>query len=265
MGRPRRVYPNSLSKYDKFHTRLVKMFSGVHITGLHLIKETAQFFMGFESWCHCCGNFKALKYEFELKFNIPVISNEKTIAFLDKHAWKHWVDEEIASERKKGEMQETIDLLNRLFPEKKKIFFYELNSIISAFCHGSFISYDDKGNVEELREHAIKSQKYYCSKYKMLCKETPELQALYDAYHKAKDSDKKLKDEAFTKFHSASQDYVYEKYNLVDVFINIGENSVVCPCAFSRPTVEGSEYEHAGEIYFVVTPDAVYFETTRHY
>ena len=61
MGRPSRVYPNSLHKYDKLHTRKIKMYCGTEITGLHLVKETDQFNTGFMSWAFCCDNFKALK------------------------------------------------------------------------------------------------------------------------------------------------------------------------------------------------------------
>lgn len=266
MGRPKRVYPNSLPKYDKLHTRMAKMYSGVQLTILHLIKETNQFFMGFESWAYCSGNFRKLKYGFNLSVNIPTITDKDTIAFLDKRAWKDWVDKSIAENRNnKTEVEETIAFLDRLFPSKKKVFFYELDSIISSFCNGTFISYDDDGKVEEPSEHDIKQRKYYCSKYKMFCKETPELQALYDTYQSFKDIDEAAKDKAFDAYYEAAQTYVYEKYNLTNVFRTIGENAVCCPYAFTRPSVKGSTYEHVGEIYFVVTEETIYFEIKRHY
>ena len=138
MSKPRRVYPKRLPEYDKLHTRKVKMFSGVEIIGLHLIKETSKFYMGFESWCFCCGKFKGIKSKTELKFDIPIISDKKALEFLNEHAWHDWVDRELKGGRKDSEMSETIALLDKLFPNKKKVYFYELKSLVAAFC-GAYI------------------------------------------------------------------------------------------------------------------------------
>ena len=135
------------------------------------------------------------------------------------------------------------------------------------FCHGSFISYDDNRKVENPTEHQIKQRKYYTYKYNHEYGKNSnlEIKVLYDDYCKLKDGDKILKDKAYKKYHDAELDYVYEKYDLTDTFIKIGESATVCPYAFSDPTVKGMSYEHAGEVYMVVTIDAVYFETERHY
>ena len=66
---------------------------------------------------------------------------------------------------------------------------------------------------------------------------------------------------------------VYQKYNLTPLFIEIGKHSVCYPVAFTDGTADWHKekygktcsYAHAGEIYFVVTPDAVYFEIKRHF
>lgn len=266
MGRPTRVYPKSLPQYNLLHTRKAKMYCGTEITGLHLVKETDQFHMGLETWSHCVGPFKQLKFGKELNFDIPVVTNEKSIEFLNKNAWHDWVAKQLKSE-KRGDIRETIAFLDRLFPDKKKTYFYELESFISTYCHGSFLSYDDNGNIEEPSEHDIKQRKYYTGKYyrgdgKF---ESEEVKKLYDAYDKVRDSDKAIKDKAFTKYYDAEQDYVFNKYNLTDTFIDVSKNAVVCPYAFSDATVKGMSYEHSGEIYFVVTPDTIYFEVKRHF
>ncbi len=267
MSRPKRVYPKKLPEYNLLHTRKSKMYSGVELTGLHLVKETSQFYIGFETWSHCIGPFKKLKFDTQLNYDIPVVTNQKSIDFLNEHAWHDWVARELESEKKKGQMVETIAFLDRLFPGKKKAYFYELESFVSTYCHGSFLSYDDNGNIEEPSEHHIEHRKYYTGKYyrgngKF---ENEKIKALYDVYDKVRDGDKKIKDKAFTAYYNAEQDYVFNKYNLTDTFIDISKNAVVCPYAFSDATVKGTSYEHAAEIYFVVTPDTVYFEVKRHF
>lgn len=267
MGRPTRVYPNSLPKYNLLHTRKVKMYCGTEITGLHLVKETDQFHISLESWAFCCSSFKQLKFGKELKVEIPIATDERVIAFLEKKAWKDYVQKTL-TENSNGiiEMKETLAFLDRLFPEKRKVYFYELDSLIGAYCHGTFISYDKDGKLEEPNEHELKERKYYSSKYNMAAgRKDPTVKALYDAYHAVSDADEKEKHEAFSKYYDAEQDYVYKNFNLTDTFIEMGKSFVVCPYAFSRPTVKGSTYEHVGEIFFVVTPDAVFFQTKRHY
>jgi hypothetical protein len=51
----------------------------------------------------------------------------------------------------------------------------------------------------------------------------------------------------------------------VDDFIEIGHNSLVCPYIFLDSSINGYEYEHAGDLYMVVTPDSVYFDVARHF
>lgn len=225
MGRPKRVYPSTLSLYDKFHTRLVTMMSGTKITALHLVKETEQFFWALESWAFCCGHFKAKKKNFQLQFNLPVLKDEKAKKFLKEHAWHDWVKKEYKA--KDTDMIESVEFLNRLFPNKKKVFFLEIKSLVSGFCHGSFVRYDRDGNEEKPREHDLKKRNYYSSKYS-----------------------------GYT---------VIAKRDLTPVFRAIGEHVVVVPYVFTKCCVEGSSYENAGEIYMVITDDTVYFETERHF
>lgn len=63
MGRPKRVFPSKLESFNLLHTRKVKMYSGVEMTALHLIKETPLFYMSLESWAWCCSKFKGKKIE----------------------------------------------------------------------------------------------------------------------------------------------------------------------------------------------------------
>lgn len=273
MGRPRRVYPQALTKYDKFHTRKVKMFSGVEITALHLIKETDQFYNSFETWAFCCSPWKKLKYGTELQFNIPKIKNSDTVTFLKEHAWHDWVDKQL--EEGYTEMGESMNFLNRLYPNKKKVYFYELKHLIAGFCHGAFIEYNDDGSIKEPHEHDLKQRRYYNYKYKGGSVEYPEhikklSQTYFDSMpHKFPDRDKKKQEEINKKDYEAyrkeADKFISENHDLTDVFIHIGESSVVVPYAFTHATVEGSEYEHAGEIYFVETEDTIYFETERHF
>jgi len=270
MSRPKAVNIKTFPLYNKLHTEIVKMYSGVKMTTLYPIKETNEYFVSLEVWAYCASKFKRKK-PFELKVNLPIISDEKTIAFLEEHCSADWVAKNINNER--SNLKETIALLKNIFPDKEAVFFYELDSIISAYNHGSFISYDENGEVEKQRENTIEKCKYYTHKYfRYESHQDPIIKAAYDEYHNTKGNEK-LKDTKLKIYHNLSQDYSYEKFCLDDVFIEIGKNSVCYPVAFKDNTAEWSKekhgkllgYAHAGEIFFVVTPTKIYFQTTRHY
>lgn len=267
MGRPKRVYPKTLHLYDKFHTRLVKMMNGTQITALHLIKETEEFFWSLESWAFCCGHFKAKKKNFELQFNLPLLSDEKTEAFLNKHAWHDWMQKE--HKAKDTDMLETTEFLNRLFPDKKKVFFYELKSLVSGFCHGSFVSYDRETGIEEKPSvHAMERRSQHNFKYTgMRTKFPDEIDALHKTWL-AMDEKKvgeKVADAAYDKFREKADAYLLENNDLTPVFRKVGEHVIVVPYAFTKCCVEGSSYENAGEIYLIITEDTVFFEIERHF
>lgn len=271
MGRPKSVNLKTFSSYDKLHTEKIKMMSGVEMTTLYPIKETKHFFVSPEVWAYCSSKFKHKKEGFALSVNIPTITDQKTIDFLNEEAWHDWT----AKEKEDSDMKETLEMLDKLFPDHKKVFFYELNSILTAFNHGTFISYDKNGNIKEPSERDIEKRKYYTYKYhKYAGHEVPEIKEAYEAYKSVNGSEnEKLSKEKFKVYHDLESVYVYKNMCLDEVFINIGKNAVCYPVAFSDNTAEWSKekygkligYAHAGEIYFVVTPDTVYFEITRHY
>jgi hypothetical protein len=266
------------------------MYSGTEITGLHLVREGDQYYTSFESWCFCVGSFRKLKYGFNLELNIPIVTDERTVKFLDGHAWHDWVakelattqinifskDKEVVPHEPDSETIETLAFLDRLFPEKKKIFFYELNSIVSTWCHGSFRSFDKNGNIEPFSDHALKQIGYYNNKYygklnnDEVIEYPEEVKKLKDAYFAEiripeTEKNEKIQTAAYEKYRKANDKFLNEHHSLLDVFITIGEHVVVCPYAYTHATVKGCEYEHAGDIYMVVTPDTVYFQSERHF
>jgi uncharacterized LabA/DUF88 family protein len=267
MGRPKAVNIKTFPKYNLLHTEKVKMYCGVTMTALFPIKETNQFYISIEVWSHMCRKFKRKKDGFTLNVDIPIITDEKAIAFLAQHAWHDWVGEEI--ERKDSDMIETIEYLNRIFPNKKKVFFYELDSILSAYASGTFLSYEKDGSIENPSEHDINSRKYYTNKYNHA--DVPELVVLRKKWTGEKD--KELAEQYLTEYTKAKREYNYLHNNLDSIFIELGKNGVGYPVAFSEDTAKWSiekygkkiAYAHAGEIYFVVTPDTVYFQQKRHF
>jgi len=288
MARPKRVYPNQLHLFDKQHTRKVKMFSGVEMTALHLVKETSEYYISIDSWAFCCSKFKLKKKSGELKTDIPVITDTETVKFLNDNAWHDWVDKETATTQvnifspdkeivphtPNSDMLETLDLLNKLFPEKKKIYFYELKSLIAAFCHGTLVRYDENGDIEKPYEHDIKNRKYYNykyhGKYRSDITYPDEINQLHEKYlieikKENNEVNDKARTKAYNEYRDAADDFLFKNYDLTQTFINIGENSIVCPYIFTKRCVEGSSYENAGDIFFVVTDDSVYFETERHF
>ena len=127
MGRPQSVVYKNLPLYDKLHTVKQRMYSKVELTALHHIKETKEWYLGLESWCYCVDKFKLKKKNLpELSLNLPIINDEKVIEFLKENCWADWV----TKQKEDTDIIETIALLDKIFPDKKKVFFYELESII---------------------------------------------------------------------------------------------------------------------------------------
>ena len=273
MGRPKRVVYENFHLYDKLHTKKTRMYSGVEMTTLYPIKETAEYYMSIEVWAFCASKFRMKKDRCTLHVDIPVITDQRAIDFLDEHCWEDWADRE-SGNAKDSEMRETICLLNRLFPDKKKIFFYELESILAAYCNGSFVSYDQSGAEEPLSSNAISNLKYYNQKYQRdLGMDDPGVKRAYEAYQANSKSSDEVRQKYYNTYSDLQRDYAYEHNNLRDVFVEIGRNSVCYPVAYSRGTAEWSKkkygkeiaYARAGEIFFVTTEDRVYFEVKRHF
>lgn len=276
MSRPKAVSIKTFSQYNLLHTEKIKMMSGVYMTALYPVKETEQYYRSIQVWAYCASFFKRKKKNVTLSVNIPTITDEKTIDFLNKEAWHDWTSEEGNT----SDMKETLKMLDKLFPNHKKTFFHELDSILSQYNHGTFLSYDEDGNVETPSEHDIKQRKYMTRKYFLYeGMEVPEINEAYEAYKAVDRSDKsnkeneKLASQKFKVYHDLESEYVYKNKCLDDVFLNIGKNAVCYPVAFSDSTADWSKekygklvgYAHAGEIYFVVTPDTIYFEIKRHF
>lgn len=276
MGRPKRVFPEKLHLFDKLHTDIVKMFSGVTMTALHLIKETEQYYLSIDSWAFCASQFKIKKKNLpELKVTIPEVTDEKSLEILDNHAWH----DHLKKRGDESDMVEAVAFLDRLFPDKKKVFLYEFNTLISAYCNGNFGEIDDEGN-KVMGERTGRNSLYYNQKYcgsskyhHMNAKNYPkEIQKLYDAYQKVS-GDKEKSQPAYNAYANATEAYDYEHNNVTENLFDIGSKSVVCPYAFTKGTgmwaVEKygkpTSYSAAGEIFFVVTADTVYFEVGRHY
>lgn len=262
MGRPRRVIFENFSQYDKFHTIKQKMYCGVELTVLHAIKETAQYWMSPEVWAWCATKFrKKKKFLPELSVEIPVLTDEKALAHLDKGAWHDWV----TKERKDTDIKEAIQYMKQLFPNHEYIYFYELDRIISEFTNGSLIP--DKSPTEHMKwvNLHIGNKNDWMIQY-------PEVKVKFEAYSNSKGTEAE-KSKLYSDYSDLAKQVAWDKQNMMSVLNTIGENTICYPVAFSKGTAEwaiekyGSsmEYSNAGEIFFVVTPDKIYFETKRHY
>jgi len=261
MGRPKAVVYKNLNQYTKLQSLKTKMYSGVEITELHLVKETSQFLVGIECWSHLASKFKRKK-PFELSINIPIIENQKSIDFLEKNYWKDYDGGQ--------DDKEAIDFLNKIFPEKEKKHFYELDQLVSKYVRGSFISYDKDGNVEDLHEHDLKQQIHTNASFnKFLMDE--EVVAKMNKWTNEKNET--LGKQYLREYLDFEREYAFKHYNLIDTFIDVCKNSVCFVVMFSDSTADWYKekygktcaYAHAGEIIFVATKDSVYFEVVRHF
>ena len=279
MGRPKAVIHENFHLYDKLHTEQTRMMSGVEMTTLHPIKETKEYYMGIEVWAYCASKFKRKKKNLKnLEVNINVLTDSKGVEFLKKHSW---------SDKVLGQDEtEASDFLKRLYPNKKFIYFYELDSILGAFNHGNFVRYDrdENGNhittESEPREGDLDQRAYYTHKYnKWFMNDVPHIKKLYDKYHKYrnekgnKNYDEKEKTRLFGEYYDAERKYVMENFDLTDTFRKLGEHAVCLPMSFSDPTAEWYEekygktcaYSHAGEVFFIVTEGTIYLNVKRHF
>jgi hypothetical protein len=267
MGRPKGLNLSTLPLYNKLHTKKVKMMCGVEMTALYLVKETKDFFVSTEVWAYCCSKFKAKKPT-TLTVDIPVITNTDTIEFLKANCWSDWIQKEL--DRGNTDITETLEFLSKVQPNKKPIYFYELDSLIGAYNQGTLISYDENGVIEALSEHDIDQQKYYNHKYNRHI-ESAELTASRTKW--TSETDNTLRNQYLTEFVAFEQDYAFKHNNLIDTFIDIGKHSVCFPVGFSKGTADWYKkqygkvcgYAHVGEIFFVVADDNIFFNITRHY
>jgi hypothetical protein len=185
-----------------------------------------------------------------------------------------------------GNSIEAADFLKKLYPNHTFKFFYELSQIFSDYNHGTFVSYDDEGNVEKPSEHHLETRAHLTQKYnkfQTVKKDSeffqPEIKELYDKYsnytkeNKGKAYDEDVSSQLFDKFYDREREYVFENFDLTNTFIDISKHGVCLPMAFKEGTADWHKekygtvcsYAHAGETFFVVTEDSVYLEVKRHY
>jgi len=273
MGRPRGVNYKTFHEYDKLHTVATKMMCGVHGVTLYPIKETEQFYISPEVWSHCASKFKMKKKNLpQLNVTIPTITDKATIDFLEEHSWKDWVNREQNAEN--PDMIETIQLLKNIYPDKEAVFFYELNNLVNLYYQGTLVSYDDNGNLEPMSERDIEHTQWYNNRYNHMKPECPKIDKAYEAYRAIDGKENKdAKTAAYKVYAKLLGAYHWEHNNNVETFKEIGKNCVCYPVAYSRGTADWYKekygtvcsYAHAGEIFFVVTSDKIFFEYKRHY
>lgn len=268
MGRPKRVIFEKFGEYDKLHTIKTKMICGVEQTTLYPIKETKEFYISPEVWAYCASKFRMKKKNVTLGVDIPVIDSDKVSDFLLKHCWEDWVKKEGGN----SDISEAVALLDKLFPDHEKLYFYELNSLLTIYNQGTLISLDDNGNSKPMNDNRLKRINYYVNKYAMFYDELPdEILELKTAWHKCKDE--KKRPELMDIFLEKQSAWAFENLGLLEIFIEIGKNSVCYPVAFSNGTGmwgiekygKPTEYSNAGEIFFVVTKDKIFFDISRHF
>lgn len=269
MSRPSKVIFENFRSYNLLHTRKSKMHSGVEVTVLLPIKETAKFHVSVPVWSSYTSTFKKKKGSFDISVTIPTITDNELIDFLEKHYWHDYV------EKNQDDFTETVKYLKKLFPDKTPKFFYEFDSILSTYCHGGFIKYNENGEEMPLSEHDISSNKRLHKKYQEYNKDIELSDSVLTLYQKYRDvcDDEQKSTNAYKEFASAQQDFYYNNHNITHIFKSLGENTVIYPVAFEKGTADWHKkeygttcpYAHAGEIIFVVTEDSVYFETKRHF
>lgn len=264
MARPKSANLKTFHLYDKLHTIKNKMYCGVELTILHSIKETKLYYTSIEVWAFCAGKFKNLKKNYTLSLNIPLLTDERTISILNKKGSSKWLEEM----KDNKDCKEALEALNKIFPNKEKVYFHDLDYIIGGWCKGDFLSYDDEGNINKTIDTDRLS--YYAIKYPAKVEDT----AISELHIKAmNEKDEASQEKYFDEYYKMKSDYLFNHCNFNEVLINIGKNSVCYPFVFTDNTAEWSRqqygklvgYAHAGEIFFIQTPDKIFFSIVRHF
>lgn len=160
MVRKRKIYASKeLSLYDRLHTELVQQRQGTSINVLYQIKETPNYYISLNTHTYCCSMFKKIKKDFSLSVNIPILSDKATIDFITDASWENYVEEKIDTD---VDMQQVLSFLDRLFPNHKKVFFYESIAITKDHCFGTLNDF----NVEEQDYWRMFSNKYTIDTFK---------------------------------------------------------------------------------------------------
>lgn len=189
---------NRFGEYSLLHTTKSKMYSGVSVTVLYPIKETEKFFMSIPVWSSYASQFKKKKTDNVLSVNIPIITDSETIEFLENNHWEGYV------EKNEEQFNEPVSILKKLFPDKKMRFFYEYETILSFYCNGIFVKYDENGEELPLNESAISNQKYLHTKYQNMkdkfdgvYNEIEEIIDLHSDYYTSYDIAQSIDDTSF--------------------------------------------------------------------
>lgn len=258
MARPKAVVWSNFELYDKLHTKKVNYYSGAQLTILYPMKETEKYFQSIESWSSLCGATRVKKTD-SLKLEIPILTDEKAIDLLQSITWKNHIQEEI--NHGNSQIFEAVNLLRKIFPDKKKGYVYDLNNIIHNYTSGQLFEKDsyDKDGFNFIRYFNLNLARRFV---KIM---SEDIKILWETLNK--ETNESLKSPHYSKLFEADEKFAYENHNLIPQCIEIGKASVCYPVAFSEGTADWHlkeygktcAYAHAGEIYFVTTHDKVFF------
>lgn len=275
MGRPRAVVLKNFKDYDKLHTEPTKMMAGVYLNTLYPIKETAHFYTSCEVWAYCANKFKKKKkYLPNLEVKIKELQDSKAVNFLKKYDSEEYIYEEF-----KEEAKEAIDFLKKIYPDHNYHRCRRLEQILSAYNHGTLVRYNEIGEEREPNDIDIKRRKAlthdFFKFYGATGKAGDKIKTAYENWSKADRSKltEEERDRLFSEYYLEEREYVFKKHDLTPIFRTIGEHAVCLPMAFTHGTADWHKekygktcaYAHAGEVFFVVTKDSVYFTITRHF
>lgn len=262
MGRPRRVIYEKFKDYDLFHTQKTEMMSGVVLNTLYAVKETALYWMGIESWAYCAGKFRMKKKNLpELSVQIDIVTDQKSVNFLEENSWSNYIEDN----PRNIDLKESVDYLDRLYPEHKKVYLRSFaDEILVCYNNGVFLADN---------EFRLKNSKRINANHNRSKSKDPKVLKLLEKYknYKGADSDKSY--ELYSDYKKLKSEVDWKENNLIPTIVDICSKAVCFPVAFSNGTgMWGIEkygrpmaYSNAGEIFFVVTEDAIYFDITRHF
>jgi hypothetical protein len=232
-------------KYNLLHSYKTTSYENKELTVLLKMKETPFYYTSISVWAFCTSS-KKIKKPFSLSYNIPVITDDKSISLL-KNKGRRINPED-------SDQLESFKDLKSLFPLKKIYHLYDLEKIITKWYHGMF---DRNIHLPTLK---YLNHDFFIETDDIISKEWVKKINL------EKDKDTMLN------LYSGWTDYIFENFNLIETFKDIGQHAVCYPTIFTKNTANWSlkngrytEFAHAGEIWFVQTEDSIYFDITRHF
>jgi hypothetical protein len=239
-----------IAKYTIPHLEQINSYSGRQANGLFMLKAGKQWYTTIKGWSFCLPRrFRRLLTTLTPKVELPVLTDERFIRWAEDHTYENsndgpaWLRFEYD-----GDYGVTRDFLANLFGKPAFALCSDLmDSILGNYLHGQLGSgkqYDGKPSRDAF---TMKSHGW------QFADDFPGIRA-----ENRTDMQQYLENkEAPTRYPEPSQ--IEGGKEFIDMLCDVASKMVVCPFVFPKIILGRRD----GEVYFINTPDRIYFYIRR--